>query len=229
MLTVLQANIAGAAPLARSAEARLAALARLVGDHGVDVVAVQGGVDSNGTPAPVEMLGALLPHHAHVARHAGMAVFARVAMEPVDVVALTGLGLDEDPSARHLVVVRLPEHALVLAVAHFSWVDAQAQRNVADAAAALDGHGDALLLGDFNQQPDSAALAALNEAGFSDPWPRLRADDPGPTFEIGKRWGRLDYVLERAGTPLVAAIELLAAEPEDAVSDHALLLARVDR
>lgn len=225
MLTVLQANIAGQSVLPRPLGERLGALADIVETHRVNLVAVQAGLDADGTPRPAEALDDLLPQHRLVLRHGGLALLARVPAEPVAVVPLTGVGLAEDPSDRSLLVARVADGP-VIAVAHFSWVEAQAQRNIDEAVDALADHHDALIIGDFNQTPQSPVFATLTEAGFDDPWARLHGDAAGFTFEIGKPWGRIDYVLARGGRE-VRAIERLADTPEHAVSNHALLLATV--
>lgn len=214
--------------MARSLAERMAAVAALIGRHDVDVVILQASLDAAGEPAPVEAILAGLPEY-DVVSHAGLAILSRVAiLADGDAVALTGLGLDDDPSERHLLLARLPDHGLTLAVAHVSWVAQQAERNVGEAIGVLGGRGDALLVGDFNQAPDSAAIRALAGAGFVDSWARLNPGDDGHSYEAGnratQRTTRIDYVFERVAVPLVTRIELIAAEPDEAVSDHALLL-----
>ena len=118
---------------------------------------------------------------------------------------------------------------MTVAVAHVSWVSEQSERNVGEAIGVLGGRGDALLVGDFNQPADSAAIRALAGAGFVDAWARLRPGEDGFSYETGKLDTRIDYVFERAATPLVTRIDLVAAEPDEALSDHAFLLFEVAR
>lgn len=225
MLTMLQANIAGAKMLATPLADRLARIAHIVETRDVHYVAIQAGSDADGMPEPIAALAALLPRHRVILQHDGLALLASVAADAIGVVPLHGLGLQDDPNARAVLLARGTDGPTVV-VAHMSWAGEQAMRNVADVLAAIEAHDDVVLLGDFNQTPDSAAIAALIDAGFDDPWPRVHGAGGGFTYEIGKPWGRLDYVLTR-GSATVGAIELLADTPESAVSDHALLLARL--
>jgi len=71
---------------------------------------------------------------------------------------------------------------------------AQARR-VAAAAAAEEGP--LLLLGDLNDLPDSAPLAALAAAGLRDPWAALRPGDDGYTFSVKRPHRRIGCLLCR--------------------------------
>lgn len=213
----------------RSLAERMAAVVALIERHDVDVVILQAALDAENAPGPIEAILGREPAY-EVVSHAGLAILSRVPIvQDEDVVALTGLGLPDDPSDRHLLLATLPDHGLTLAVAHVSWVGQQAERNLGEAIGVLGGRGDALLVGDFNQPPESAAIEALAGAGFVDAWARLNPEDDGYSYEIGNRTTRIDYVFERAAAPLVTRIELVAVEPDEAVSDHALLLFEIAR
>lgn len=214
--------------MSRPLNERMAAFAALIERHDVDVVILQAALDADGAPTPTELiLGSAAEYH--VVSHGGLAILSRVPVEEDEAIALTGLGLSGDPTERHLLMARLPDHALTLGVAHVSWVSEQAERNVGEIIGVLGERGDALLVGDFNQPPGSAAVRALIGAGFADAWPRLRPGEDGFSYETGKLDTRIDYVFERAAAPLVTRIELIATAPDEALSDHAFLLFEVER
>lgn len=225
---MLQANIAGAKAMLRALDERMAVFSALIEQHDVDVVILQAALDANGEPTPIELiLGSASTYH--VVSHGSLAILSRVPIVEDEAVALTGLGLADDPTERHLLLARLPDHDLTIAVAHVSWVSEQAERNVGEAIGVLGARGDTLLVGDFNQPPESAAVRALTGAGFVDAWARLRPGEDGFSYETGKLDARIDYVFERAATPLVTRIDLVAAGPDESLSDHAFLLFEVAR
>lgn len=227
-LRLLQANVAGAKAMPRALEQRMAAVASLIERHAVDIVFLQAALDADSVPTPIAAILGREPEF-DIVSHAGLAILSRVPIVAHGAVALTGLGHADDPSERHLLLATLPEHDLTVAVAHFSWVGEQAERNVVEAIGALGGRGDALLVGDFNQPPESPAIRSLAGAGFIDVWARSNPDDAGYSYETGTLSTRIDYVFERAAAPLVTRIELVATEPDEAVSDHALLLFEIAR
>lgn len=214
--------------MSRPLDERMAAFAVLIDRHDVDVVILQAALDADGEPTPTELILGSATNY-QVVSHGGLAILSRVPVEEDEAIALTGLGLGDDPTERHLLIAQLPEHDLTLAVAHVSWVSEQAESNVGEIIGVFAGRGDALLVGDFNQPPESAAVCALTEAGFADAWPRLRPGEDGFSYETGKLDTRIDYVFERAATPLVTRIELIATAPDEALSDHAFLLFEVAR
>ncbi len=224
-LNLMQINVAGSNEQIAPFAERLEQIISIIDRNMADMVAVQAGVDAGGSDAPLAALALELGDHPHLARAGGMALFSRVPIEAADAVPLRQLGLPEDPFQRQLLIVRLAPPAPVVAIGHFSWVTAQAEANVADALGALAGLGDTLLVGDFNQPPESPALAALAEAGFVDPWTRLNRAEAGHSYPTGAPDRRIDYVLERATAPLVTALALVPGD----FSDHAALVARIER
>lgn len=222
---LIQINIAGSNEEIVPFSDRLADIVSLIQDNAADIITVQAGVDTNGGDAPLTALVAALPKTFQIARAGGVALIAAGPIEQAHAVPLRQLGHPDDPFERELLIVRLTDVAPTIAVAHYSWVPAQAEANVADSLGALSGHRDVVLVGDFNQPPESAALGALAEAGFVDPWPRLRRGEAGCTYPMGAPRTRIDYVLERSQTPLIGAISLIEGD----YSDHAALLAEISQ
>lgn len=222
MLHLMQINIAGSNERIAPFDQRLAKIVALAEQNTVDIITLQAAEDARGASLPLDRLRAVLPALPHVARNGSMALLSRRPLAAARAVALASLSHADDPHARALLIVHLADPALVVAVAHFSWVGAQAEANVAETIAALAGLGATILAGDFNQPPHSPALAALAAAGFADPWPRLNTG-PGITFAESDPPGRIDYVLERAPAPLVREIGCVAGD----FSNHAALIARV--
>ncbi|WP_365980125.1 endonuclease/exonuclease/phosphatase family protein [Sphingomonas sp.] len=224
-LKLMQVNIAGPNQRLASLKERIGEIVALVDQHEIEIVAVQAGVDADGNDAPLTALGAALSEHGQVATAGGIALLTKVPMADARAVPLRQLGLPDDPFERELLIVELAPDGPVIAIGHFSWADKQAEANVADTLGALSGMGDVLLVGDFNQPPESAALAAFAEAGFVDCWPRLNRARSGFSYPAPTPDRRIDYVLERAEAPMVTALDLVAG----GFSDHAALIARIER
>lgn len=91
--------------------------------------------------------------------------------------------------------------------------------------------GPALLLGDLNSAPDSAALETLRGAGWKDVWAMLRPADPGFTFEADRPTQRIDYALasaeSRARVHAIERVEVNGRGPPR-LSDHLGLLVTLE-
>jgi endonuclease/exonuclease/phosphatase family metal-dependent hydrolase len=173
--------------------------------------------------------------HAHfvaaAGRHGGSAVgTAWLSRAPlaIDRRSLTLLTEEQDPNPRVL------SHAYVEGVsvwnAYFSWVEAQARRNVEETLEAVgEKPGAAVVAGDFNCVPRNSALDLLRRRGWIDVWKELRPNDDGLTFfENGRLAKRIDYVwASPALASRLGSIDPIAVDPGSGgyrVSDHAGLL-----
>jgi endonuclease/exonuclease/phosphatase family metal-dependent hydrolase len=140
----------------------------------------------------------------------------------------------EDPFRRVLLrlSVDAPGGPLQLFNAHVSWVGEQARDNLEEALPHILGaEGRVVVLGDFNQTPESEAAERLREVGLVDAWSLLHPDDPGFTFYEGDGLSkRIDYVwLESSLAPRLRAARLVLDEPgARRASDHAGLLVELD-
>lgn len=167
--------------------------------------------------------------HEH-GREQGLAFLSRRAPLATRAVRLSRRDGGEDRFQRILLhgSFETPGGELQLFNGHFSWVREQAGDNISEALPQLRGvKGAVVLAGDFNQTPDSEALAALRAAGFFDAWSTLHRDAPGYSFyEHGSLSKRIDYVLLNvtAGQRLRAARLMLDEPGERRASDHAALV-----
>lgn len=140
----------------------------------------------------------------------------------------------EDTSRRVLLHGRfeLPGGPLEVFNAHFSWVPEQQEDNVQEALSVLEGTAGtaAVLVGDFNMQPDNLSLGRLREAEWVDAWTLLRSGEPGFTFVESREPSiRIDYVWTRGVRAQEIGVVLAEGEGELRASDHAGLLARLER
>jgi endonuclease/exonuclease/phosphatase family metal-dependent hydrolase len=167
-------------------------------------------------------------------REDGLAFLSRQAAVATRAYRLSRREGREDPLRRVLLhtTFAAPGGLLHIFNGHFSWVKEQAGDNIAEALPHLCGvHGAVALAGDFNQTPDSEALARLRAAGFSDAWSALHPDAPGFSFhEDGALSRRIDYVLlnAAAASRLRAAQLVLDGPGSRRASDHAALVIDLD-
>lgn len=159
----------------------------------------------------------------------GMAFVGRVPFERRGACSLSHRDDIEDRDPRRVLRVHCaPGGGIDIYNAHFSWVREQAESNVREALPFVnDSRAPALLLGDFNQPPDSRIHESLRHAGWADAWPWLRGAEIGATFEAGAPTQRIDYAYANAqSVGRLAAIDLVgvdtAAPPR--LSDHLGLL-----
>ncbi|GAA5534261.1 endonuclease/exonuclease/phosphatase family protein [Deinococcus aluminii] len=125
-----------------------------------------------------------------------------------------------------------PQGPLDVFNAHFSWVPAQQEDNVREALSVLEGTAGpaSVLVGDFNMQPDSPYLGGLREAEWIDAWTLLHAGEDGFTFVEDRVPSiRIDYVWTRGMQARELAVVLAEGEGQVRASDHAGLLARLER
>lgn len=159
----------------------------------------------------------------------GMAFVGRVPFERHGVCPLSHRDDIDDRDPRRVLRVHCaPGGGIDIYNAHFSWVKGQAESNLREALPFInESRAPALLLGDFNQAPDSAVHESLRAAGWADAWPWLRGAEPGATFEAGAPTRRIDYAY--ANAPLVgrlSAIDLVGVDcvAPPRLSDHLGLL-----
>ncbi|MFL6621497.1 MAG: endonuclease/exonuclease/phosphatase family protein [Sulfurifustis sp.] len=220
-------------------EARRARIVETARAAAPDVLALQAVEDADGCSQATELAAALdFPYVYFVAAmkekaHArGSAFLARFPLADLSVRHLTRRREHEDTSERVLLRVRVDsaEGAFDLYNAHLSWVAEQAMDNVRELIAfAASAERPALLLGDLNNTPESAALRSLREAGWIDVWDALHPGEPGHTFEADQPRVRIDYALVRPDwRSRIAAIERVTAEgARPRLSDHFGLIVTV--
>lgn len=134
---------------------------------------------------------------------------------------------------RSMVAIRAetPAGALVFASAHLSFGEDQASVRVAQLDAARTGldslrvdEEPVVLAGDFNEEPDGAAIEEALAAGYRDSWATANPTASGATFPASAPSSRIDYalVLANAGEAEVesAAVFLDAPQGEIYPSDH---------
>lgn len=209
-------------------------------EHAPDVVALQAvALDPERGEHQAAQLTAGYPHvifepatvHPD-GRQEGLAVLSRVPISEVRTLKLSLTPGCEDQTSRVLLHVKLdaPSGPLRLFNAHFSWVEAQGQDNVAEALPFLAAqNGPAVLVGDFNMTPDAAALDGLRAAGWRDAWAEKRPGEDGFTFvEKVEPSIRIDYAWTR--DVRVNSVQVVLQDAQNGVraSDHAGLLVGVD-
>jgi len=167
-------------------------------------------------------------------RHDGSAVgTAWLSRAPlaIDHRRLTLLTPDEDPNPR--VVSYANVRGVTVWNTYFSWVEAQARRNVEETLEAIgEEPGAAVVAGDFNCAPQNSALDLLRRRGWTDVWEKLRPSDDGLTFfENGRLAKRIDYVwASPALASRLGSIDRIAVDPGSGgyrVSDHAGLVVSI--
>ncbi|MEF2277455.1 endonuclease/exonuclease/phosphatase family protein [Deinococcus sp. YIM 134068] len=166
-------------------------------------------------------------------RQDGLAFLSRGPLPDVQPFALSLRDGLEDTAQRVMLCARfdLPDGPLDVFNAHFSWVAEQQGDNVTEALWALSASsGAAALVGDFNMQPDNPHLVRLREAGWTDAWAGLRGQEDGFTFvERQEPSIRIDYVWTRGLAARDIHVVLAEGEGTRRASDHAGLLARLER
>ena len=119
---------------------------------------------------------------------------------------------------------------MVLYNAHFSWIAPQALANARETIAFQHAEP-ALLVGDLNSAPESVALGAMREAGWTDLWETLEPGQPGYTFEADRPEQRIDYALahgELRNRARAIACVGTAPDARPRLSDHLGLLVTLD-
>ena len=166
----------------------------------------------------------------------GSAIISRLRMVERDYKALSRFPKSEDNLQRIFMhaQLRLATGWLHLFNGFFSWVENQATLNIQEALQDMEGiTGPALLVGDFNTPPESAALQPLRDHGWTDLWAKFYPERDGFTFfEAGSLVKRIDYAWANPELlPSVTGIKLVAGEVEGIAarpSDHAGLLVSLD-
>lgn len=141
----------------------------------------------------------------------------------------------EDPTRRLVLAMQIstgdgPVHIFN---AHFSWVEAQARDNIAEAMEFINSFsGMSLLVGDMNTQVQSGLFRPLTNNGWEDAWKILRGPEGGFTFEAHAPSIRIDYAWGNPRLiPYMQAVELfnpMAADATLRISDHAALMVSLD-
>lgn len=238
-LCVLSLNLGGDGDTYGTWDARVARAAEAIRADDADMVVLQAAVAFDDGTGPLPALLALLPEHKHHVFAAaqrqgegwfGSAILSRRPLVASHTMPLTCMG-GEDDNMRVLLHVAIEhgDRVLNLIDAHFSWVGEQAAVNLRETLRYANGiAGDLLLVGDLNQAPDSDFARAFAAAGWTDGWTARRGQEDGFTFETGKLWGRIDHLWVRGdlGGDLVdtlAAIDVVPAAPDQALSDHLAL------
>ena len=197
--------------------------------------AVDGGLDQ------AAQLARALPEYAHTVFQAasraedgseeGMAFLSRFPILETRVFSLSRQAGHEDSFERAVLRATFdaPGETLHVLNAHFSWVEAQALDNLAEALPLVEElAGPAALVGDFNQPPQGEVARRLREAGLTDAWAQVHEDAPGFSFyEGGSLSRRIDYLwLNAALRSRLREVRLVADGPgEVRPSDHAGVLA----
>jgi len=177
---------------------------------------------------PPPVLSAL--EHMHVGGE-GMLMMSRTPLAERQSIPLSRREGTEDSFDRVLISARIDSaRPLTIVNAHMSWVAEQAIDNVREALAFSDTiDGDVILAGDLNQSADSDAMTMLRGADWIDAWAHLQGDTGGETFEVGKLWGRIDYVWARGSTAdRLRTVKTIGGEGENALSDHLGLLCTIE-
>jgi endonuclease/exonuclease/phosphatase family metal-dependent hydrolase len=183
----------------------------------------------------------------------GNAVLSRWPIREQQVFLLPGADVAE-PRSLLYALVETPDGDLPVFVTHLAWEPHHGPLRLRQAefiAAQIISMGDAdrsgsagrpagrrrlpraVLLGDFNAEPDSPEMKSLTDAGFADAWVSAA---PGYTFDQANDYARdadepscrIDYVLTRGMT--AAGARLVFTEPDPAgvwPSDHFGVLAEV--
>lgn len=239
-MTLLTLNLWGTNPPFRT---RLARLDRFLGEHEIDVVALQEVTVDGGAPQSDRVArdaGYGWAHFAEAFRWGdlveGVAVLTRCPS-----VALPTLALWAGPSRRALQQVRVDlggGRSLLVGNTHLAhrrtagdlrvW---QARRVLASLERRAEG-APVVLLGDLNDVPDSETLRVLRSSPalpLRDCWSDHRPADPGHTYARTNPWAvfrtstdrRIDYALASPTLTVESAEVVLADLP---ASDHYGLL-----
>ncbi len=165
----------------------------------------------------------------------GLALLSRFAFAGVDHRRLTFLKGTDDPNHRIVLHARFdfdsqPFH---LFNGYFSWVGEQAEQNLNETQDYLNEfEGRRVLLGDFNQPPDSNVVQRFQQSVWVDAWARLNPADEGYTFDSQNPSIRIDYVwVDPALEGNLRSIRVIAnVQGANGVrpSDHAGLLVEME-
>lgn len=165
----------------------------------------------------------------------GLALLSRIAYTGVDFRRLTFLEGTDDPNHRIVLHAQFdfdskPFH---LFNGYFSWVGEQAEQNLKETLDYLNEfEGRRILMGDFNQSPDSQVIQRLQQSGWVDAWARLNPADEGYTFDSRNPSLRIDYVWADAQLQQnLRSIRVIAgAQAANGIypSDHAGLLVAME-
>ncbi len=142
---------------------------------------------------------------------------------------------------RSMVAIRVetPAGALVFASTHLSFGEDQASVRELQLEAARTGleslraaDEPAVLAGDFNEEPDGAAVGEALAAGYLDAWATANPTATGATFPSAAPSARIDYtlVLDSAGVAEIALAEVFLDVPQGEIfpSDHLGLSVQLD-
>lgn len=162
----------------------------------------------------------------------GSAFLSRRPIIENQALPLTTLPGLEDSSHRAVLngLFQSPFGPLRVFNAHFSWVEAQVDKNLDEAVPYFDSFPEpAVLVGDMNSVPDSELVRRLQQSGWVDAWDALKPDHDGYTFEAGDPSIRIDYIWVKPELrQALKKIELVSESQEKTgvhLSDHLGLMA----
>ncbi len=117
--------------------------------------------------------------------------------------------------------------------AHTSWVEEQARSNIEEVLEFVDRYrGLRVLVGDFNNPPESALIRQIAQQGWVDAWRRLRPHEPGYTFDSRDPRMRIDYIwVDPMYAGALKDIQVLTGSAGEAggyLSNHFALMAAFD-
>ncbi len=165
----------------------------------------------------------------------GSALLARIRIADSPYISLTKIPNLDDTNSRILLVgaFDLATGPFYVFNAYFSWVTEQARANIAEAVPFINSFDErGVLVGDFNNTPNTDVTEPFKQAGWTDVWAELHSNDNGFTFESDNPTMRIDYawsnhILKR----YMSGIEITANQ-KDAngaqPSDHFGLVATFD-
>jgi endonuclease/exonuclease/phosphatase family metal-dependent hydrolase len=201
-------------------------IARTIQDEQVDVIALQE-VDT----------GRLTSYAVDDARYLGLRLRMNVAYLPT-VERLTGIALlYKGPAApfetrmlsslqEQTGIIHVPlevDHRPLHAFAIWLGLDNEdTERQIEEALDFIDGRSPASFGGDFNNGPESAVAANIEQAGFEDPFITLGINPPPLTDPAIDPTQRIDFVWLRDLVPEGARV------PESLASDHRMVVVDVE-
>jgi len=229
-------------------EARRAAIVSAIQAQSPDIIGFQEiqrgiGKDEAGCNQ-AEQLAARLPGYETIYQPAhpmpgrgweGLAIFSRY---PIRRGGYTDLSRDpEDPEDRHQRIVlaaeiATPEGVLVCFNTHLSLsrpARSRTAREVVEFVTRFAEGRPLVLIGDFNDLPDSEPIAFLRQH-FTDAWQELHPLEPGYTWHVSQPQRRIDYIFTAGGVHILSC-ELAACQPgPEGVypSDHCGLVATIE-
>jgi endonuclease/exonuclease/phosphatase family metal-dependent hydrolase len=165
----------------------------------------------------------------------GSAFLGRIRIAESNCLALSKIPGLEDPKNRIVLAgtFDLATGPIQIFNAHLSWVDEQAQANIAEAVHfvnAFDSRG--LVVGDFNNPPGARVFGPLKSSGWIDVWEDSNAKGDGFTFESDHPYVRFDYAwVNHQARPYVRSIRVVADQENGSgtrCSSHFGLLVAID-